>query len=128
MTAENGEIRAAQLLVCTKCKHRPEDGSEAVPGAGAHLYERLAASALPEHTTVVPVECLSNCGRGCTIALRGGPERWSYIYGDVTPTEHDAVLLDGLARYVATPDGLIPWRERPVHFRKHCIARLPPQT
>ncbi|MYH58038.1 MAG: metal-binding protein, partial [Boseongicola sp. SB0675_bin_26] len=22
--------------------------------------------------------------------------------------------------------GLVPWRERPEHFRKNCIARIPP--
>ncbi|MEM7158171.1 MAG: DUF1636 domain-containing protein [Myxococcota bacterium] len=93
--------------------------------AGARLHERLAKGSLPEGTSLVPVECLSNCSRGCTVALRGR-SRWSYVYGDVQPEGQEDVILEGLARYVATSDGLVPWRERPVHFRKHCIARLPP--
>ena len=40
------------------------------------------------------------------------------------PVDH---ILDGVARYRATPDGLVPWRERPEHFRKNCIARIPPR-
>ena len=28
--------------------------------------------------------------------------------------------------YAATPDGIVPWRERPEIFRKRVIARVPP--
>ncbi len=35
-------------------------------------------------------------------------------------------LLTGAARYAATSDGLVPWRERPTIFRKGVIARIPP--
>ncbi len=73
---------------------------------------------------MVPVECLSNCTRGCTVALRA-PGRWTYVYGNLDASLV-GVLADGVARYVATADGLVPWRERPEHFRKNCIARMPP--
>ncbi len=36
------------------------------------------------------------------------------------------MIIDGAARYHATADGLIPWRERPDHFKRNCIARIPP--
>ena len=35
-------------------------------------------------------------------------------------------ILDGLRRYGATSNGLIPWRERPDAFRKGVLARIPP--
>ena len=35
-------------------------------------------------------------------------------------------ILDGLRRYAATSDGLVPWRERPEAFRKGVVARIPP--
>lgn len=74
---------------------------------------------------VIPVECLSNCSRGCTVALRA-PGRWTYVYGNLDPAQHLPALAEGAAKYLAAPDGLVPWRERPEQFRKNCIARIPP--
>jgi predicted metal-binding protein len=105
------------------------DGTRARPSisarAGARLLEGLRLADLPETVRLVPVECLSNCTRGCTVALRG-PGRWTYIYGNLDPALHMDTLIDGIARFAAAPDGLVPWRERPDHFRKNCIARIPP--
>ncbi|WP_208353428.1 DUF1636 family protein [Pseudaestuariivita rosea] len=116
--------KPAELLVCVKCRHQeeiPED--EARPGEV--LYNALNNTSVPPAIKVTPVECLSNCSQGCTIALRGA-ERWSYVYGNLDAAEHLDVILEGASRYQATTDGLVPWRERPEHFRKNCIARIPP--
>ena len=78
----------------------------------------------PQGVRIAEVECLSNCNRGCSAALTG-PGRWSYIYGDLSEASVDD-LLTGAARYAATSDGLVPWRERPTIFRKGVIARIPP--
>jgi len=88
------------------------------------LLSALLRAPLPEGVEIVPVECLSACSRGATVALsaRG---RWSYVYGDLT--EDDAAdVLAGAAGYGATSDGIVPWRERPEIFRKQSIARIPP--
>lgn len=111
-----------ELLVCVKCRA----GREVADGEtrpGAELHARLSA-ALPSGVVLTPVECLSNCDHGCSVALRG-PGRWTYVYGNLAPDLADTVV-DGAARYRAAPDGLVPWRERPEHFRKNCIARIPP--
>lgn len=120
----------AELLICVTCKTSapadplaPED--EARPGA--QLYAALMAGELPAGLHVRAVECLSNCTRGCTVALRGG-DRWSYVYGNLDPATDVETLRDGAARYQAAADGLVPWRERSQHFRKNCIARIPPLT
>ncbi|MYI67355.1 MAG: DUF1636 domain-containing protein, partial [Boseongicola sp. SB0673_bin_14] len=89
------------------------------------LHRALAAKELPEGVSLRGVECFSNCDHGCSIALRGGSRRWTYVYGNLDPSSAD-MILDGAARYRATSDGLVPWRERPEHFRKNCIARMPP--
>jgi predicted metal-binding protein len=119
-----------ELLVCTTCRSAlpglsllPE--AEDTARAGARLLDGLRHADLPETVRLVPVECLSNCTRGCTVALRG-PGRWTYIYGNLDPALHLDTLIDGIARFAAAPDGLVPWRERPDHFRKNCIARIPP--
>lgn len=112
-----------ELLVCTTCKRAGMDPE--APRPGARLHAALQGEALPEGVRLKPVECLSNCDQGCSIVLRGGPARWTYVYGNLAE-DAVATVLDGAARYAATPDGLVPWRERPEHFRKNCIARIPP--
>lgn len=114
----------AELLVCVTCR-RGEGVADDRRRPGALLLEGLAAFEMPHRLTLRAVECLSNCSRGCTIALRG-PGRWTYVYGDLHEIEHLDVIREGAARYQAAADGLVPWRERPVHFRKNCIARIPP--
>ena len=42
------------------------------------------------------------------------------------PATHVADILAGAAAYARAPDGLVPWRDRPVIFRKQSLARLPP--
>lgn len=116
-------VTPVEMLVCTSCR-----GSEVAADGdmrpGAVLMRRLQA-AMPEGVRVVPVACFSNCSQGCTIALRG-PGRWTYVYGRLAADSDLAPLVEGALTYAATADGLVPWRARPEHFRKNCIARIPP--
>ncbi|MGB3148147.1 MAG: DUF1636 domain-containing protein [Paracoccaceae bacterium] len=112
------------LHVCTTCRmgsEIAEDGSR----PGAQLLAALADKGAPEGVRIVPVECLSACDHGCNIAL-SGPGRWSYVYGRMDPARDVADILAGAAAYAATKDGLVPWCERPVIFRKQSLARIPP--
>lgn len=113
----------ATLHVCTTCRRAeaPVDGTR--PGAALHAL--LQAADLPDGVELRGVECLSACTSGCSVAL-SAPGKWTYVYGRIDPAEHLSALLDGAARYAATPDGLVPWRERPEIFRKQCLARIPP--
>jgi predicted metal-binding protein len=113
-----------ELLVCTTCK-RGEPVDPETPRPGAVLYQELTARDLPPGVQLRAVECLSNCKRGCSIVLRG-EGRWTYVYGDLDEHRDSDIVLEGAARYQSTRDGLVPWRERPEHFRKNCIARIPP--
>lgn len=116
------------LLVCTTCRSaspaNPLATSDPDLRPGAELVHALQEVA-PDGLRVVAVECLSNCSRGCTIALRK-PGAWTYVYGNLTPETHLAAILEGAQKYRAAEGGLVPWRERPEHFRKNCIARIPP--
>jgi predicted metal-binding protein len=115
-----------ELLVCIKCRRGREVPADA-RRPGRRLYDDLAARAVPRGVALRAVECLQNCDAGCTVALRG-PGRWTYVYGNVDEASQSDVLLDGAARYHASADGLVPWRERPEHFKRNCVARLPPLT
>lgn len=118
------------LYVCTTCR-AAEDAPDA-HRAGARLLDALRAEIAGRPETdaaaglrIEGVECLSVCKRPCTVAV-ASPDRWTYVYGDLDPASSARTILDGLGRYAATPDGIVPWRERPEAFRKGVVARIPP--
>lgn len=123
----NDATDLVELLVCKTCRtagmDKPE-GDDTRPGAV--LAAAITADGVPDGVVLREVACLSNCSNGCTVALRGGPARWSYVYGNLDPTQHVETLLDGVNRYRDAADGVVPWRERPEHFKRNCIARIPP--
>ncbi|MEZ0170696.1 DUF1636 family protein [Microvirga sp. TS319] len=115
------------LHVCVTCREAGGPDDKALrPGALLHkaLTEALARPDAPK-VRIEAVECLSVCKRPCTVAV-SGPGRWTYVYGDLSSETSVEAILDGLRRYAATSDGLVPWRERPVEFRKGVVARIPP--
>ncbi|KAB0265357.1 DUF1636 family protein [Microvirga brassicacearum] len=128
---EDGRSPPDELLlyVCVTCRKAGEPEGDMRPGALLHRALRAAVNATDEKggpaIRVEPVECLSGCKRGCTIAI-SGPGRWTYVYGDLDPATSVDSILDGLRRYGATANGLVPWRERPEAFRKGTLARIPP--
>lgn len=115
----------ATLYVCTTCKvgEVHEDDSQR---PGAQLYRALEARGAPKDVKIVGVECLSACKTGAAIAL-SQPGKWTYVYGHMTVDDAPDILA-GAAAYAATQDGLVPWRERPVIFRKQSVARIPAFT
>lgn len=113
----------AILHVCTTCRREGADPEG--PRPGHVLHAALAAAGAPEGVEIRAVECLSACSNGCSVAL-SAPGKWTYVYGRLDPADHAPAVLEGAARYAASADGLVPWRERPEIFRKQCLARIPP--
>lgn len=114
---------AVVLHICMTCR-AGQPVAEGAPCAGARLFSTLTAAEVPEGVTLRPVDCLSACDHGCSIALTK-PGSWSYVYGRMTEADADEILR-GAALYAASADGLVPWRDRPVIFRKQSLARIPP--
>lgn len=113
-----------ELLICTTCKMgRPVEDDSQRPGV--LLHAALLKENLPDGIQVRAVECFTNCQGGCNIMMRGG-NRYAYVYGNLDPDSQIDTITDGVTRYYNTTDGLVPWRERPEHFRKNCVARIPP--
>lgn len=113
---------AATLYVCTTCRAgQPVPEGTSCPGK--RLHDGLTAADAPEGVTIRAVECLSACDHGCTVAL-SKPGAWSYVYGRMTDADIPEILR-GAGLYAATADGLVPWRDRPVIFRKQSLARIP---
>jgi predicted metal-binding protein len=114
-----GAGSAATLLVCVTCK------SDEGP-MGADLFEALSARLAAEPDIALkPVECLSVCKRPCTVAL-AGPDKWTYVVGDLERDSHLEDIVVAARRYAASPAGIVPWRERPLAFRKGVVSRVPP--
>ncbi|MFP1644631.1 DUF1636 family protein [Pontitalea aquivivens] len=120
---------AATLYVCQTCRaaagDAPASGADDGLRPGARLVAALLSAPVPESVDIRPVECLSACSQGCSVAL-SAPGKWSYVYGRLSEADA-AAILEGAARYAASADGLVPWRERPEIFRKQSLARIPPQ-
>ena len=111
------------LYVCTTCRdgaHRPD-----APAAGARLHARIAAAPADANVRIVPVECLSVCKRTCAVSF-AAPGKWTYVYGDLPAETAAETVLHGARLYAASPDGIIPWRERPDALKKGAVARVPP--
>jgi len=121
MNAHGGPSAATTLLVCVTCKS--EQGPLG-PGLFKALGERLASE--PD-IALKAVECLSVCKRPCTVAL-AAPGKWTYVVGDLTRGSHLEDIVVAARRYGASPEGIVPWRERPLSFRRGVISRTPPLT
>ena len=110
------------LYVCTTCRAgQPVLEGEVCPGARLHAG---LLPLVPEGVTLRAVECLSACDNGCAVAL-SQPGCWTYVYGRMTLDDAPEIAR-GAGLYAATADGIVPWRERPVIFRKQSLARIPP--
>jgi predicted metal-binding protein len=121
MNADSGRSAAATLLVCITCK------SDEGP-MGADLFEALGERLAAEPDIALKaVECLSVCKRPCTVAL-AAPDKWTYVVGDLTRESHLEDIVIAARRYAASAAGIVPWRERPLAFRKGVVSRTPPLT
>jgi predicted metal-binding protein len=118
------------IFVCVTCRV-PIDGDEndfETPGGElAAAIEARLRDAGASGIEVRPVECLSVCKRPCTIAF-AGQDKWTYVIGGLDTKSHAAEIAATAQRFAATEDGIIPWKERPLFFRKGVIARIPPET
>lgn len=114
---------AVTLHVCITCR-AGQPVEEGLPTPGARLRDAIVAAGVPHGVNLVPVECLSACSQGCSVAL-SAPGRWSYVYGRLSDA-NAADVVAGVAAYAAAPDGIVPWRTRPEIFRKQSLARIPP--
>lgn len=111
------------LYVCITCR-AGQSLKEGETTPGARLHAAILGVGVPEGVEVVPVECLSACNQGCSVAL-SAPGRWSYVYGRLSDANAPEIAA-GVAAYAAAPHGIVPWRSRPEIFRKQSLARIPP--
>ena len=124
--AEHATLPAVTVFVCTSCNRGVEDGAIERPGAALvdELSSRLHA-ADADDVTVTGVECLAVCKRPCTVAVTAAG-CWTYLVGDLDPEQHSGDIVSAVLAYRRSGNGIVPWAERPLTFRKGVIARVPP--
>lgn len=115
------------LFVCVSCRGSTEATSSEGVRPGALLLQALERQCAAEGADldIVPIECLSNCQRGCSVAV-SAMGKWTYVVGGLDPDVHAADVVRFACQHRAHAEGLPVWRERPVYIRKNVIARVPP--
>jgi predicted metal-binding protein len=114
---------AVTIYVCITCRGgKPLD---LVPVPGEVLAAATAQAAEGAGIAVRPVNCLANCNRGLSAAVRRDGA-WTYVFGNLDPTDGAAALIEGAKLFAAAPDGLMPWRGRPDALKRGLVARTPP--
>lgn len=111
------------VFVCVSCR----DGADAEVRPGAVFLDALRTRLSERNLTlaVEPVECLAVCKRPATIAF-AAPGKWTYVIGDLDVEAHVDDLIDAAQSFAASDNGIVPWKERPVCFRKGVVSRTPP--
>lgn len=119
------------LSICLRCRDGREGSTDAVEQRGGCRLARAVVVALDnssaaEHGLILRgVHCMSQCKRPCTIAL-SGPSRFSYLFGDLDPTQHVGDVLTVAAAYAQSADGFLPRSARPDVLRTGILGRIPP--
>lgn len=88
------------------------------------IRDEISGRSDARNIDLVPVECLSGCSRGCTIAV-SGDNKWTFVIGDLDPNEHAQDVVTYTLQHGAHEEGLPVWRERPQAIRKGVLARVP---
>ncbi|RCK43899.1 hypothetical protein TH25_20905 [Thalassospira profundimaris] len=117
-----------RLHVCITCRtaNGTANNNQKDERDGKILHDALVTNreSRPD-IEIIPVECLSNCKSGCSLAL-SAPGKWGYVYGNLNPDQHQDDILKLASAYAQSGDGIVPWRERPEGVRRNVIARIPP--
>jgi len=113
----------ATVYVCITCR-RPGDPEDA-PRPGLALARATAEAAEGTGVAVCQVECLANCSRSLSAAMRCDGA-WTYVFGGLEPERDAESLIEGAQLLARAEDGLLPWRGRPEVLKRGLIARVPP--
>jgi predicted metal-binding protein len=100
----------ATVYVCVTCRN-PNDQEDG-PRPGLTLARAAAKAAEGTGVTVCPVECLANCSRSLSAAMRCDGT-WTYIFGGLEADRDAEALIEGARLLARAEDGLLPWRGRP---------------
>jgi predicted metal-binding protein len=127
----NSSGTTASLVVCSTCRLSKDARVDDQGRSGGELFGHALRAALVDHVCrdridIQAMPCLFACSSHCTVFLRS-PQRLGYILGRFTPSHHDALaLLNYAAGYLATEEGVVPYKSWPEGVKGHFLVRVPP--
>jgi predicted metal-binding protein len=131
LTLLRDAAEGASLVVCSTCRFSAEEREDAdgVRG-GAHLVAALRAQkdgdARLDGLAIEEMPCLFNCSQHCSIHVRA-PGKIGYVLGRFEPSAEAAqAILDYAVAYMASEEGVVPYRQWPEGVKGHFIVRVPP--
>ena len=122
----------AALVVCTTCGVSKNQREEPEGRCDGDLLLEALQAAIVGHPVqgelaLQPMPCLFACTSHCTVHIRA-PGKMGYLLGRFSPTAEDATaLLDYMAAYLQSHEGVVGFADWPEGVKGHFIARLPPQ-
>jgi predicted metal-binding protein len=122
---------STSLVVCSTCRFAGNAREDDEGRRGGARFAQALTGALAHHACRGRIEiermpCLFACGSHCTAYIRSD-QRFGYILGRFSPTSEDALaLLDYIAQYLDTSDGVVPYARWPQGIKGHFLVRVPP--
>jgi predicted metal-binding protein len=119
------------LVVCSTCRLSERARENEAGRRGGTLFAEELTAALAHHSCRGRLEIermprLFACGSHCTAYVRSD-HRFGYILGRFSPTAaHAVALLDYIAQYLDTRDGVVPYTRWPQGIKGHFLVRVPP--
>jgi predicted metal-binding protein len=131
LTLLRDAAEGASLVVCNTCRFSAEEREDADGlRGGARLVAALRAEKAADDQladfSIEEMPCLFNCTQHCSIHLRA-PGKIGYVLGRFEPTAEAArAILDYAVAYMASEEGVVPYRQWPEGVKGHFIVRVPP--
>ncbi len=114
------------IFVCTTCRSAGEAFEPETGRSGFKFYEALKhAIDADKRFKIQPVECLSSCDKSCNVTF-AAKNKWSYGFSGLDALSQTQDVIDVAKLHYETPDGVIPWFERPESIRTKSTSRTPP--
>lgn len=119
------------LIVCSTCRYSAEEREDADGVRGGALLAQAVRTAAQGDARVAELAieempCLFNCTQHCSIHVRA-PGKIGYVLGRFEPTADSAqAIVDYLAEYLQSEEGVVPYRRWPEGVKGHFIVRTPP--
>ncbi len=114
------------IFVCTTCRSTGEAFEPESGRSGFKFFHDIKTVANGDpRFKIEPVECLSSCDKSCNVTF-AAKNKWSYGFSGLDPLTQAQDVLDVAKLHYETPDGVIPWFERPEKIRAKSTSRIPP--
>jgi predicted metal-binding protein len=122
---------ATSLVVCSTCRFSAGQRDGENGQRGGAIFAELLNGELLKHPLQGCLElqsmpCLFACSQHCSVYLRSA-RRFGYLLSRFEPSPgHARALLDYVALYLETSDGILPYARWPAGIKGHFLARVPP--